>query len=95
MPTTQVKKKSTGKASDRVRTLSIEAARRVVLAAQGFGAYQPSNNSNKSSKPTYDNAPWRMQHAMLRRMSALQIDAINTVIPVSYTHLTLPTICSV
>jgi len=87
MPTTQVKRNSTVKTSERVRTLSIEAARRVVLAAQGFGAYQQSNSTNKSSKPTYDNAPWRMQHTMLRRMSALQIDAINTVIRSHYMPL--------
>jgi len=87
MPTAQVKKNSTNKKSDRARTLSIEAARRVVLAAQGFATYQPSHNSSKNSKPGFDNAPWRVQQTMLRRMSALQIDAINTVIRSHYMPL--------
>lgn len=85
-PTQQVKKRRTNKPTERVRTLSQSAARRVALAAQGFAAYQHLNVPDDGEQ-TFDYAPWRMQHALLRRMLALQIDAINTVIRSHYMPL--------
>ena len=70
-------------------TLSRAQARRVALVAQGF-------RDPRHTVPTM-----RTFARTLSRTAVLQIDSVNVLArahympPVSYTHLTLPTICSV
>ena len=78
-----------------VETMSLSQARRVALAAQGLHRPRPfggAGGEGRAGAPTM-----RHVQGVIDRLGLLQIDSVNVLarahlMPVSYTHLTLPTI---